>query len=63
MDTKAISKAAKKLAVAEARLVRVVENKEVALAKAAAKYATKIENVQKAVSDLKAALTALVATA
>jgi hypothetical protein len=63
MDTKAISKAAKKLAVAEARLVRVVANKEVALAKAAAKYVTKIEKAETAVADAKTALTSLVAAA
>jgi hypothetical protein len=63
MDTKAISKAARKLAQAEARLVRVVENQEAAEKKAADKYETKIAKSQTAVVEAKAVLSKLVSEA
>jgi len=63
MDTKAISKAAKKLNVAEARLVRVVENKNAYLEKAGLKYTKKVADAGQAVQVAKAALTSLVSAA
>ena len=63
MDTKAISKAAKKLSIAENRLVRVVENEDAAIAKAQTKYAVKITAAKAAVVEAKNTLSKLVAEA
>ncbi len=63
MDTKAISKAAKALAYAETRLVRVVQNEDAAIEKAKSKYSAKITKAQSAVSYAKAALSKIVAEA
>ena len=63
MDTKAISKAAKKLSTAENRLVRVVENEDAAIAKAQTKYAVKITAAKTAVTTAKDVLSKLVAEA
>ena len=63
MDTKAISKAAKKLSIAENRLVRVVENEEAAITKAENKYDAKITAAKTAVTTAKDVLSKLVAEA
>jgi hypothetical protein len=63
MDTKAISKAAKKLAYAETRLARLVANEDAAIEKAKSKYAVKITTATTAVTDAKSALQELVAVA